>query len=130
MGPHKNLLVWQKSMDLVRKVYQTTVHYPQSEIYGLISQMRRCAISIPSNIAEGYGRGSNAELIRFLYIALGSSNELDTQIIISKDLLYLDDEETIILEKMNNEVMMMLHSLIGKRKVHEISKPDPENLST
>ena len=123
MGPHKNLLIWQKSMDLVKIVYQVTLQYPQSEIYGLVSQMRRCAISIPSNIAEGCGRGSNSELIRFLYYALGSSNELDTQIIISKDLLFINDNEATKLENKNNEVMVMLRSLIQMRKNQDSSMP-------
>ncbi|MBQ7634020.1 MAG: four helix bundle protein [Bacteroidaceae bacterium] len=119
MGPHKNLTVWQKSMDLVRKVYQATTQYPKSETYGLVSQMRRCVVSIPSNIAEGYGRGSNADLVHFLYIALGSSNEIETQIIISKDLSYIDETEATQLETLNDEVMKMLNFLIFKR-THQV----------
>ena len=115
MGPHKNLVVWQKSMELVENIYQLTTRYPKSETYGLVSQMRRCAVSIPSNIAEGYGRGSNADLVHFLYFALGSSNELETQIIISRTLSYIDDSEADKLENMNNEVMKRLNSLIYKR---------------
>ena len=115
MGPHKNLVVWQKSMELVENIYQLTTRYPKSETYGLVSQMRRCAVSIPSNIAEGYGRGSNADLVHFLYFALSSSNELETQIIISRTLSYIDDSEADKLENMNNEVMKMLNSLIYKR---------------
>ena len=78
MGPHKNLRVWNESMELAKMVYQITANFPKEELFGLVSQMRRCAVSIPSNIAEGYGRGTNVELIHFLYISLGSSNELDT----------------------------------------------------
>ena len=129
MGPHKNLVVWQKSMELVGKIYQLTAHYPKSETYVLVSQMRRCAVSIPSNIAEGYGRGSNADLVHFLYFALGSSNELETQIIISRNLSYIDDSETTELENMNDEVMKMLNSLIYKR-THTDSSPNPNNLTT
>ena len=71
MGPHKNLRVWNESMELAKKIYQITANFPKEELFGLVSQMRRCAVSIPSNIAEGYGRGTNAELIHFLYISLG-----------------------------------------------------------
>lgn len=83
MGPYKNLTVWQKSMLLAKEIYTVTASYPQSEVYGLVSQMRRCVVSIPSNIAEGYGRGSNRDLVHFLYISLGSSNELETQLLLS-----------------------------------------------
>ena len=130
MGPHKNLVVWQKSMDLVREIYQATAQYPKSETYRLVSQMRRCVVSIPSNIAEGYGRGSNADLIHFLYFALGSLNELETQIIISKDLSYIGDAEATELETMNDEVMKMLNSLIYKRLHQDPDTDCPDNLKT
>ena len=130
MGPHKNLVVWQKSMDLVREIYQATAQYPKSETYGLVSQMRRCVVSIPSNIAEGYGRGFNADLIHFLYFALGSLNELETQIIISKDLSYIGDAEATELETMNDEVMKMLNSLIYKRLHQDPDTDCPDNLKT
>ena len=80
MSPYKNLRDWNESMELAKMVYLLTASFPREELYGLSSQMRRCAVSIPSNIAEGYGRGTNAELIHFLYISLGSSNELDTRL--------------------------------------------------
>ena len=75
MGPHKNLTVWKKSKELVKLIYQATAKYPKSELFGLVSQMRRCAVSVPSNIAEGYGRGSNTDLVHFLRFARGSVNE-------------------------------------------------------
>ena len=81
---YKRLVVWQRAMELVVHVYKATKNFPKHEQYGLISQMRRSAISIPSNIAEGHGRRSNKELVRFLDIAKGSIYELDTQIEISK----------------------------------------------
>ena len=89
MGPHKNLRVWGISMDFVTEIYKITAGFPKEEKYGLVDQMRRAAVSITSNIAEGYGRSSNSDLIHFLYFALGSSNELDTQIQISRNLNYL-----------------------------------------
>ncbi len=129
MGPHKNLIVWQKSMDLVKKIYQSKAQYPMSETYGLVSQMRRCVVSIPSNIAEGYGRGSNADLLHFLYFSLGSSNELETQIIISKELSFIDDEKAEELETLNGEVIKMLNSLIYQR-THPNPAANPNNLIT
>ena len=116
MGPHKNLRVWNESMELAKKVYQLTANFPKEELFGLVSQMRRCAVSIPSNIAEGYGRGTNAELIHFLYISLGSSNELDTQLELSRRFAYVNDEDFIMLDALNNSVNKMVQSLIYVRK--------------
>ena len=89
---YKELMVWQKSYRLCLKIYKVTKQYPQNERYGLSSQMRRAALSIPSNVAEGYGRKTTAEYIRFLYIAYGSTCELETQLLLSGDLGYLDKE--------------------------------------
>ena len=80
--------------------------------------MRRCSISIPSNIAEGYGRGHEKELIQFLYIALGSASELETQLIICKEINYLKEEEFEQLNALNIEIVKMLSSLINKRYYH------------
>lgn len=115
MGPYKNLNVWQKSMSLAKEIYAATASYPKSEIYGLVSQMRSCVVSIPSNIAEGYGRGSNPDWVHFLYIPLGSSNELETQLLLSREFGYLSDEESEMLIELNSEVNKMLSSLIYKR---------------
>lgn len=115
MGPYKNLTVWQKSMSLAKEIYAVTASYPQREIYGLVNQMRRCVVSIPSNIAEGYGRGSNRDLVHFLYISLGSSNELETQLLLSQEFGYITDEKSDVLMKLNGEVNKMLSSLIYKR---------------
>ena len=117
MGPHKNLLVWQKGMLLTKKIYALTTQYPPTETFGLVSQMRRCAVSIPSNIAEGYGRGSNKELVHFLYVAKGSANELDTQLILSRELGYITDEKYSEISELNEEVNKMISSLILKRNV-------------
>ncbi len=84
-GPktHKDLEVWKRSLDLVEKVYVMTRSFPKEEVYGLTLQMRRAAVSVPSNIAEGAARGSKKEFIQFLYIALGSLEELETQFILA-----------------------------------------------
>lgn len=116
MGPYKNLKVWQESVDLVTLVYQVTASYPKSEQFGLVSQMRRCVVSIPSNIAEGYGRGTNGDLIHFLSISLGSSNELDTQLILSRRLSFITEETFALLVEMNASVWKMINSLIYVRK--------------
>lgn len=86
MNKFKELKVWQKSIQLVTKIYIATSDFPKEELYGITSQMRRSAISIPSNIAEGAGRGANKEFSHFLDIAKGSSFELETQLIISREL--------------------------------------------
>lgn len=88
---HYDLEVWKDAMRLVREAYRVTASFPDSEKFGLTSQIRRSAISIPSNIAEGAARGGRVELIRFLTIACGSLAELDTQIWIARDLGYLND---------------------------------------
>ena len=130
MGPHKNLTVWKKSKELVKLIYQATANYPKSELFGLVSQMRRCAVSVPSNIAEGYGRGSNTDLVHFLRIARGSVNELDTQVSISRDLSFIEEETANALDELNEEVLKMLNSLIYKR-THDGPLSDyPNNLKT
>lgn len=128
MGPYKNLNVWQKSMLLAKEIYAATASYPKSEIYGLVSQMRRCVVSIPSNIAEGYGRGSNRDLVHFLYNSLGLSNELETQLLLSQELGYMPNVKADMLIELNSEVNKMLSSLIYKRTLPEdgnfTSKPE------
>lgn len=135
MGPYKNLTVWQKSMSLAKDIYAVTAFFPQGEVYGLVSQMRRCVVSIPSNIAEGYGRGSNRELLHFLYISLGSSNELETQLLLSRELGYISTDDADGLIMLNGEVNKMLSSLIYKRSLSSegnlTSNPStPQNLKT
>lgn len=116
MGTFKDLLAWQKSLTLAKKVYQVTGNFPTEERFGLVNQMRRCAVSIPSNIAEGYGRGSDKELLRFLYVALGSSNELETQLILSLELSFMKEEDSRMLQGLNTEVNKMILSLIYRQK--------------
>jgi len=88
---YKDLDVWIKSRMLVKEVYITTMSFPKEEIYGLAAQARRCAVSIPSNIAEGYGRQYKKETIQFLHIARGSLYELETQLYIAFDLKYISE---------------------------------------
>jgi four helix bundle protein len=113
VGTHKDLKVWQFSMDLVEKVYQNTNGFPKEEVYGLTSQMRRCAVSVPSNIAEGAARKTKNEYIQFIYISLGSLSELETQIEIAKRLNYLKETE---LDDFVEKIRRMLLNLVGYLK--------------
>ena len=112
---HK-LMVWQKSHELTLRVYEATKQFPKEELYGLNSQIRRASSSIPANIAEGCGRKSEAELGRFLYIAMGSASELEYFILLAKELKILDDKIYIALNKNVVEIKKMLFSLIKKLK--------------
>jgi four helix bundle protein len=111
---YRDLICWQKSMLLVTEVYRQTGKFPRDEIYGLTGQIRRCAVSIPSNIAEGYGRNSTNDYIRFLQIASGSINELETQLEIACNLTYLDRESFEVLYDNTREIERMLSTLIKK----------------
>ena len=112
MTSHKDLKVWQKGIELVKSIYEITQLFPSNEQLGLVSQMRRAAVSIPSNIAEGCGRNSDKELIHFLYIALGSASELETQIIISQELSLLQPEKSEQMQSLIFEIIKMTSSLI------------------
>ena len=98
MKPHHKLNVWQKAIELVVEVYRVTEHFPKEEIYGLINQMRRAAVSIASNIAEGAARGTKAEFKKFLAIAQGSAAELETQVIIAGRLSFPIETEKFLSE--------------------------------
>ena len=113
----RDLLVWQKSKRLVTNIYSATKIFPSEEIYGLTAQMRRCSISIPSNIAEGYGRHSRTDYVRFLRIASGSLYELETQAEIALDLKYIEQDMYNSIIEAANEIERMLSSLI--RKIEE-----------
>lgn len=121
----KELKVWQKSYELCLDLYKITNEFPEMEKYGLIAQIRRASISIPSNIAEGHGRDSLKEYIHFLYNAYGSICELETQILISFDLRYIKEEKFDIILESIKEVERMLMALIRslKKKILETSKP-------
>lgn len=114
MKTYRDLIVWKKSMELVTKIYQMTKTFPREEIYGLASQIRRCAISVPSNIAEGYGRKSTDDYLRFLQIAMSSLYELQTQIEIALNLKYLPDNKFQQIYESTREIERMLSSLIRK----------------
>jgi len=109
---HKDLLIWQKSMDLSVLVYKITNTFPKEELYGITSQMRRASVSIPSNIAEGYGRFSDKEFVRFLFISLGSASELETQIDLSLRLGFISEDNHNTLNKLVQETLKMLIALI------------------
>ncbi len=110
---YKELTAYQKAYQLVLMVYKMTSLFPKEELYGLSSQMRRSAVSIPSNIAEGYMRGSK-EYIQFLKIALGSAAELETQISISKDLGFCKEDVYREAYELNQEVMKLLKTYVRK----------------
>jgi four helix bundle protein len=112
MRNFKELSVWQRSHALTLKIYQYTKTYPKEELFGLTSQMRRAASSIPSNIAEGAGRHSDAEMKHFLVIARGSASELEYQLILSHDLTYLPDNVFIELNTELNEIQKMIYGFI------------------
>jgi four helix bundle protein len=108
--------VWERSHKLTLSIYLHTKDFPKDELYSLTNQMRRASSSIPTNIAEGCGRDSQAEFTRFLLIAMGSSSELEYQLILSHDLQYMDDKVFLELSSGLNEVRRMLNSLIQKVK--------------
>ncbi|MDY0169713.1 MAG: four helix bundle protein [Thermoguttaceae bacterium] len=112
----RDLLVWQKSMELVTEVYRASAEFPTHERYGLSSQVRRCAVSIPSNIAEGFGRHSTTDYIRFLTIANGSLYELQTQVEIALNLEYMERKPYDTLHEQTREVERMMSSLIQSLK--------------
>jgi len=113
---YRDLIVWQKSMSLVTNIYANTVSFPLNEMYGLTNQLRRCAISIPSNIAEGYGRRSTNDYKRFLQIAVGSLFELQTQLEIANNLSYIAKNGFNEMIESCTEIDKMLYSLIQKIK--------------
>lgn len=111
---YKELIVWKKSIQLVKEVFLLTKKFPQSEVYGLSSQMRRAAVSIPSNIAEGYGRKSQKEYAQFYSIAYGSALELETQLIISLELEIGKKEEIVHAQLLLEKVLKMLNVMVSR----------------
>ena len=110
----KELVVWKRAYELTIEVYSSTSRFPRSETFGLVAQMRGAAVSIVSNIAEGYGRGHRGEYIQFLRMAYGSSGELETQLMLSKDLGYLNDEKFKRGSSLLLEVQKMLGSMLRR----------------
>jgi four helix bundle protein len=111
LRPHRKLEVWKMSMDFVKEIYLITDRFPDSELYGLTSQMRRAAISVPSNLAEGAARKSGKKFKQFLNVAQGSISELDTQIELSLSLSYINEEEYSELMKKIIVISKMLYGL-------------------
>ena len=116
MHNYKKLLIWQKSMELVYETYEMTKNFPTEEKYGLTNQLKRCSVSIPSNIAEGTGKSSDKHFIIFLEHSLGSSFEWETQICIALKLGYINQEKFSELEKRVNEIQNMIFSFKTKIK--------------
>ena len=112
MKSHKDLEVWKRSIELVTLLYEYTKDFPREESYGLTNQIRRAAVSIPSNLAEGAARNHSKEFIQFLYIALGSISELETQLIISEKLNYIDQQKSAWLQNELSELRRMILGLI------------------
>ena len=117
MNTYRNLIVWQKAMNLVTTTYEITLEFPKTELYCLTDQMRRSALSIPCNIAEGKARNSNKDFIRFLRIALGSLFEFQTQLEIAKNIEYINQQQFQRLWNFSTEIEVMLVSFIKKINV-------------
>ena len=116
MNDYRDLIVWQKSMELVKEVYMLTKCFPKEEAFALTLQIRRAAVSIPSNIAEGYGRQSKHDYLRFLSIARGSKNEVETQLQICLMLSYLSTENSGPALSLCEEIGKMLNALMATVK--------------
>ncbi len=118
MKDYKELEVWKKGISLVLNIYETTKNFPKDERFALTDQIKRAAVSIPSNIAEGASRNTTKEFVQFLYIALGSASELETQIIIAEKLGYLRSKETLyteitVIRKMLNALITSLKKIVN-----------------
>ncbi len=125
ISSYRDLVVWQKAVELVTAIYAATASFPKHEIFGLTSQLRRCSVSVPSNIAEGQGRATKGEFIQFLSHARGSLFELETQLCIAGKLGYLSSDHTRELELKAQEVARILNGLLtslgaGARKLSTI----------
>jgi four helix bundle protein len=122
MKDFRDFKVWERAHELVLETYRLTADFPKHELFGLVSQMRRCSSSIPANIAEGCGRLGNSELHRFLQIACGSANEMEYHLLLAKDLGYLPEDKYVILDANLAEMKRMLVALT--RKVGSEKKRD------
>ena len=111
MQSYKDLLVWQKGVQLVSEIYSLTEKFPKNEIFGLTSQMRRAAVSIPANLAEGYARKHRSEYVQFVRIAFGSGAELETHLHIAQNLGFISKENGVKADTLLNEIMRMLNKL-------------------
>ena len=116
METHKDLRVWQQSIEMVTSIYLMTQSFPKDEMFGLVSQLRRASVSVPSNIAEGYARGTDKEKLHFLRISSGSMSEIETQLMLSLNLGYIDQEKYNKLLETVTSVWKQLNSLISSIK--------------
>ena len=116
---YRELDVWKKGIELVKETYKLTEKFPEREKYGLVAQMRRSAISIPSNIAEGFRRYHNKEYRQFLYVSLGSCAELETQVTIAKQLEYIRESEEADLLEVLDHIGRMITNLLKKLVGHK-----------
>jgi four helix bundle protein len=114
---HRELLIWQRAIELSLAIYRLTASFPREELYGLTNQMRRASVSIASNIAEGYGRGTKGEYRQFLSIARGSNLELQTQLVITKELRFASHESIQTVEGLTIEIDKMLNTMLKKLRV-------------
>ena len=113
MNNHKDLNVWKDSIELVKNIYLITSKFPKNEVYGLTSQIRRSAVSIPSNLAEGAARQTKKEFSQFIFIALGSLSELKTQLIIAKEIKFINNFE---FNEINEKITLIRKMLLGLNK--------------
>ena len=116
METHKDLRVWQQSIEMVTSIYLMTQSFPKEETFGLVSQLRRASVSVPSNIAEGYARGTDKEKLHFLRMSSGSMSEVETQLLLSLNLGYIDQEKYNELSEIVTSVWKQLNSLISSIK--------------
>ena len=116
MKTHMDLDVWKLSIEVVKDIYEITKSFPKEEVFGLTSQIKKAAISIPSNIAEGASRQTNKEFIQFLYISLGSASELETQLIIARELGFIDVDNMEIINGKIENIKKMITGLINYKK--------------
>jgi len=127
MQNYKELKVWAKVHEFTLKVYEVTKQFPQEEIYGMTSQLWRAASSIPANIAEGCGKFTSQDFARYLNIALGSANESEYFILLSKDLKFISLDDYTIINQIINEIKAMLISLISKVRLNNDKDKDKPN---
>jgi four helix bundle protein len=117
MRPHRKLFAWQESIEMIKKIYIATSTFPETEKFGITSQLRRAAVSVACNIAEGAARNTKKEFRNFLYISSGSGSEVDTLLLISKELGYLKQPEFNDLVALNDKIAALLNGLIRSIKV-------------
>jgi len=118
---YRDLVLWQKAMELAAEVHRTTLKLPRHELFGMVSQVRRAAVSVPSNIAEGSGRRTTREFIAFLHIARGSLSELRTQLILAERILYLSEADLCCAYRLSDEVGRLLNAVIRGLRRRQIA---------